>query len=204
MWPSLSEKGIQKAAEVLRSGKVNYWTGPLGMEFEKKWAEWNGAKFGISTSNGTSALHTAVASLGIGPGDEVICPSLTFVATANAIRYAGATPVFVDVEPDTGNLDVAAARAVTLDTLGAILAGSRLTENARLADLQKGQPMLQEEVTEEDIAKVVAHWTGVPVSRLLESETQKLLKMEERLGERVQRFEGPVQLKAHPSRFHQH
>ncbi|HJW14824.1 MAG TPA: AAA family ATPase, partial [Thermoanaerobaculia bacterium] len=57
--------------------------------------------------------------------------------------------------------------------------------NARLADLQKGQPMLQEEVTEEDIAKVVAHWTGVPVSRLLESETQKLLKMEDRLGERV-------------------
>ena len=59
------------------------------------------------------------------------------------------------------------------------------TQNARLADLQKGQPMLQEEVTEEDIARVVARWTGIPVSRMLESETQKLLKMEERLGERV-------------------
>ena len=58
-------------------------------------------------------------------------------------------------------------------------------QNARLADLQKGQPMLQEEVTEEDIAKVVSRWTGVPVSRMLEGETQKLLKMEERLGDRV-------------------
>ncbi len=58
-------------------------------------------------------------------------------------------------------------------------------QNARLADLQKGQPMLQEEVTEEDIARVVSRWTGVPVSRMLEAETQKLLKMEERLSERV-------------------
>jgi ATP-dependent Clp protease ATP-binding subunit ClpB len=58
-------------------------------------------------------------------------------------------------------------------------------QNARLADLQKGQPMLQEEVTEEDIARVVSRWTGVPVSRMLEGETQKLLKMEERLSERV-------------------
>src|SRR6185295_10284334 len=58
-------------------------------------------------------------------------------------------------------------------------------QNARLADLQKGQPMLQEEVTEEDIAKVVSRWTGVPVTRMLEAETQKLLKMEERLAERV-------------------
>jgi ATP-dependent Clp protease ATP-binding subunit ClpB len=58
-------------------------------------------------------------------------------------------------------------------------------QNARLAELQKGQPMLQEEVTEEDIAKVVSRWTGVPVSRMLEAETQKLLKMEERLAERV-------------------
>src|SRR5437899_7752017 len=58
-------------------------------------------------------------------------------------------------------------------------------QNARLADLQKGQPMLQEEVTEEDIARVVSRWTGVPVSRMLEAETQKLLKMEERLAERV-------------------
>lgn len=100
MWPSLSEKGIQKAAEVLRSGRVNYWTGPLGMEFEKKWADWNGARFAISTSNGTSALHTAVASLGIGPGDEVICPSYSFIASSFCVLQAGALPVFADTGYD--------------------------------------------------------------------------------------------------------
>lgn len=100
MWPSLSEKGIQKALEVLRSGRVNYWTGPLGMEFERKWAEYNGAKFAISTSNGTSALHTAVASLGIGPGDEVICPSYSFIASSFCVLQAGALPVFADTGCD--------------------------------------------------------------------------------------------------------
>jgi dTDP-4-amino-4,6-dideoxygalactose transaminase len=100
MWPSLSEKGIQSAVEVLRSGRVNYWTGPLGMEFEKKWAEYNGARFAISTSNGTSALHTAVASLGIGPGDEVICPSYSFIASSFCILQAGALPVFADTGYD--------------------------------------------------------------------------------------------------------
>ena len=99
-WPSLAEKSIQRAAEVLRSGKINYWTGPLGQEFERKWAEYNGARFGISTSNGTSALHTAVASLGIGPGDEVICPSYSFIASSFCVLQAGALPVFADTGTD--------------------------------------------------------------------------------------------------------
>lgn len=99
-WPSLSEKGIRTAAEVLKSGRVNYWTGPLGMEFEKKWAEYCGAKYAISTSNGTSALHTAVASLGIGPGDEVICPSYSFIASSFCVLQAGALPVFADTGYD--------------------------------------------------------------------------------------------------------
>ncbi len=100
MWPSISEKGIEKVTEVLKSGKVNYWTGPLGQEFEKKFAEYNGAKFCISTTNGTSALHTAIASLGIGPGDEVICPSYSFIASSFAILQAGAIPVFADTGTD--------------------------------------------------------------------------------------------------------
>ncbi len=100
MWPSLSEKGIQMAVDVLRSGRVNYWTGPLGMEFERKWAEYNGVRFAISTSNGTSALHTALASLGIGPGDEVLCPSYSFIASSFCVLQAGALPVFVDTGYD--------------------------------------------------------------------------------------------------------
>jgi dTDP-4-amino-4,6-dideoxygalactose transaminase len=70
MWPQFSEDNFKDVLEPLKNGKVNYWTGPKGMEFEKKWAEWIGAKYAISCTNGTAALHIAVSSLGIGPGDE--------------------------------------------------------------------------------------------------------------------------------------
>ncbi|HNT33638.1 MAG TPA: DegT/DnrJ/EryC1/StrS family aminotransferase [bacterium] len=96
-WPQFSEATKKAALEPLENGRVNYWTGVKGMEFEKKWAQYNGAKFCISTSNGTSALHVALAAAGIGPGDEVIVPSYTFIASSFAIVQAGAIPVFADV-----------------------------------------------------------------------------------------------------------
>ncbi|MFA6293761.1 MAG: DegT/DnrJ/EryC1/StrS family aminotransferase [Victivallales bacterium] len=99
-WPSFEESTIQKAADVLRSGKVNYWTGSIGQQFEKEWAKWNGSAHATSVANGTAALHTAIASLGIGPGDEVICPSYSFIASSFAIMQAGALPVFADVGDD--------------------------------------------------------------------------------------------------------
>jgi dTDP-4-amino-4,6-dideoxygalactose transaminase len=105
-WPSFEETTIQKAMEPLRTGKVNYWTGEMGVKFENEWAKWNGAKYGITTSNGTSALHTAVAALGIGPGDEIICPSYSFIASSFCILQAGALPVFADVN-ETHTLDPA-------------------------------------------------------------------------------------------------
>src|ERR1039457_4995529 len=80
-WPYFSAEMIEAATGPLKNGRVNYWTGPLGMEFEQKFADWCGAKFGISTANGTTALHTALGGLGIGPGDEVIVPSYTFIAS---------------------------------------------------------------------------------------------------------------------------
>ncbi|HNS32438.1 MAG TPA: DegT/DnrJ/EryC1/StrS family aminotransferase [bacterium] len=97
MWPSFSQKSIEKVSEPLKTGKVNYWTGKIGVEFEKAWAKWNGAKYGITTTNGTSALHTAVAGLGIGPGDEIICPSYSFIASSFCVLQAGALPIFADV-----------------------------------------------------------------------------------------------------------
>ncbi|MCC7300409.1 MAG: DegT/DnrJ/EryC1/StrS family aminotransferase [Verrucomicrobia bacterium] len=100
MWPSFEESTIQKAMEPLRAGKVNYWTGPIGQQFEKAWAKWNGSRNAISVSNGTAALHVALASLGIGPGDEVICPSYSFIASSFCIMQAGALPVFADVTED--------------------------------------------------------------------------------------------------------
>ncbi len=96
-WPWFTEEIVQAAMEPLRTGKVNYWTGELGMEFERRFAEWNGAKMCITTTSGTSALHTAVAALDIGPGDEVLVPSYTFIATSFCVVQAGAIPVFVDV-----------------------------------------------------------------------------------------------------------
>jgi len=100
MWPYLNEKTIKAAMKPLATGQVNYWTGKKGTEFEEKFAKWNGAKMAISTSNGTSALHTAVAALNIGPGDEVICPSYSFIASSFCILQAGALPVFADVNTD--------------------------------------------------------------------------------------------------------
>ena len=74
-------------------------------EFEKKFAAFCGTKYAISCSNGTVSLHLIMLGLGIGPGDEVIMPTLTYIATANAVRYCGATPVFVDSLEDTFNMD---------------------------------------------------------------------------------------------------
>ena len=99
-WPNFDENAIKGVEKVLRSGGVNYWTGPEGMAFEEKFAKWQGSKFAISTATGTSALHVALAALGIGPGDEVIVPSYTFIATSFSVLQAGAIPRFADVNID--------------------------------------------------------------------------------------------------------
>jgi len=99
-WPQFSEKSNTDIAEVLKTGKVNYWTGPKGMEFEKAWAHWLGTNYAISSTNGTSALHIAISGMEIGPGDEVIVPSYSFIASSFAIVQAGAIPVFCDVSAD--------------------------------------------------------------------------------------------------------
>lgn len=121
-WPYFTEEMIQAAMEPLRTGKCNYWTGKLGMEFEQKFADWVGCKYGISTTNGTSALHVALAGLGIGPGDEVITPSYTFIASSFCILQAGAVPVFADVEVDTHTIDPASIEANLSSRTKAIIA----------------------------------------------------------------------------------
>lgn len=104
-WPWFTEEIIQAAMEPLKTGKVNYWTGPLGMEFEKHFAKWCGIKYAISTSSGTSALHTALGALNIGPGDEVITVPYTFIASSFCIVQAGAIPVFADVRREDHCID---------------------------------------------------------------------------------------------------
>ena len=121
MWPQFDEKAIQAAVEVLRSGKVNYWTGRKGMEFERKFAEWQGSRYGIAVSSGTAALHVALSALGIGPGDEVIVPSYTFIATSFAVVQAGAIPRFADVNLEDHCISVESAERLINERTRAII-----------------------------------------------------------------------------------
>lgn len=92
---NLEQGEFEAVRKVLESGWISL--GPTTQELERRFARAHGASHAIAVSSGTAALHIALKALGIGPGDEVICPSLTFVATANAVLYVGATPVFADI-----------------------------------------------------------------------------------------------------------
>ena len=120
-WPNFSEKAIKSVEEVLRSGKVNYWTGPRGMEFEKKFAEWQGSKYAISVATGTAALHVGLTALGIGPGDEVIVPSYTFIASSFSVVQAGAIPRFADVNLDDHCISIESAEKLVNERTKAIM-----------------------------------------------------------------------------------
>ncbi len=100
MWPQFAPETPGDVAELLKTGLVNYWTGKKGMEFEEQFRKWAGAEMAISCTNGTAALHIALASLGIGPGDEVLVPSYSFIASSFSIVQAGAIPIFCDVTED--------------------------------------------------------------------------------------------------------
>jgi dTDP-4-amino-4,6-dideoxygalactose transaminase len=120
-WPNFDEKSIKAVENVLRSGKVNYWTGPKGMEFEKKFAAWQGSKYAISVATGTAALHVGLTSMGIGPGDEVIVPSYTFIASSFAVVQAGAIPRFADVNLNDHCISVESAEKLVNSRTKAIM-----------------------------------------------------------------------------------
>ncbi|MFD4560224.1 DegT/DnrJ/EryC1/StrS family aminotransferase [Streptomyces sp. NPDC058469] len=119
MIPWLGEEEARAASDAVLSGWVAQ--GPRVAAFEKAFAERVGAEHGIAVSSCTTALHLSLVALGLGPGDEVVVPSLSFIATANAVRYVGAEPVFADVEPDTGNLTTATVDAVRTPRTKAVL-----------------------------------------------------------------------------------
>ena len=103
--PEFGDEEARAVAGVLKSGWVSQ--GPKVAEFEALVAARVGAAHGVATTSCTTALHLALVASGVGPGDEVICPSYSFIATANAVLYAGATPVFAEIEADTWNIDPA-------------------------------------------------------------------------------------------------
>jgi dTDP-4-amino-4,6-dideoxygalactose transaminase len=116
---ALDEEDIAAAAETLRS--VFLTAGPVCVRFEQDFAAYTGLARCVSLNSCTAALHLALLALGIGPGDEVIVPAMTFIASATPVVHAGATPVLVDVDPDTGLIDPAAARAAVTPRTRAII-----------------------------------------------------------------------------------
>jgi perosamine synthetase len=102
--PYLTKKEAKAAYDTILTGWITQ--GPRVAEFENKFAEYTGAKYAVAVSNCTTALHLAMIIAGIGQNDEVICPSMSYIATANAIKYVGAKPVFAEVNPANYNLDI--------------------------------------------------------------------------------------------------
>jgi dTDP-4-amino-4,6-dideoxygalactose transaminase len=120
-WPHHAPDELEAAHRVLASGKTNYWTGTEGREFEREYAAYLGRERAVALHNGTQALELALVALGIGPGDEVITTPRTFIASASAAVMRGAAPVLVDVDRDSGNLDLAAVEAAITPRTRAIV-----------------------------------------------------------------------------------
>ena len=148
-WPQYDAREEELLLEVLHSRRWWRTQGTKTAEFERQFADWHQADFGIAVTNGTHALEVALAALGVGPGDEVIVPDSTFVATAGAVLFAGAMPVPVDVEADTFNIDPELAEAAITSRTAAIIAvhmGGMPADLDRLQEISKhyGIPLVED------------------------------------------------------------
>jgi len=133
--PCLGREEEEAVIEVLRSGWVSQ--GPRVAEFERHFADHVGAPYAVAVSSCTTALHLALVTAGVKSGDEVLCPSLSFIATANAIVYAGATPVFVDIDEGTYNMDPQRIEAAVTPRTKAILVVHQIGLPAALDELNE-------------------------------------------------------------------
>lgn len=146
--PILGDEELAGIESVVESGIIA--DGPEVREFEAEFADYCDAEHGIATSNGTTALHTALESVGVGPGDLVLTTPFSFVATANAIRFAGAKPVFADIDPETFNLDPVHVEA----TLEALADDVRAIVVVHLYGLPAPMDRLRDIADEYDVALV--------------------------------------------------
>lgn len=120
-WPVFSEETVEAVSEVLRSGRLTYWAGPHGRALEAEYARLLGRAHGIVVANGTLALELGLRAFGVGPGDEVVVPARTFVATASAVVAVGATPVVADIDSVSGVLSAETVRGVLTDRTRAVI-----------------------------------------------------------------------------------
>lgn len=126
-WPSFTDEEVDAVAAVLRSNRVNYWTGQECREFEKEFAAWTGTQKAIALTNGTVALDLALQGLGIGSAyggsarDEVVVTPRTFIASISSVVNAGAVPVFADIDRDSGNISAETIAAVTTPDCKAVI-----------------------------------------------------------------------------------
>jgi dTDP-4-amino-4,6-dideoxygalactose transaminase len=162
--PDIEQSEIDEVVDTLRSGWIT--TGPKTKEFERRFAEYVGARHTIAVNSCTGGLHVALAAAGIGPGDQVIVPTVTFCATANVVVHQGATPVLVDVEPDTLNIAPQSLEAAITPQTRAVMPVhlyGHPCDMDRIAEIARAHRLL---VIEDAAHAVGAEWHGRRVGTL--------------------------------------
>lgn len=162
--PHIETPEIEEVVDTLRSGWIT--TGPKTKEFERRFAEYVGARHAIAVNSCTGGLHVALAAAGVGPGDEVIVPTMTFCATANVVVHLGATPVIVDVEPDTLNLDPERMEAAITSRTKAVIPVhlyGHPCDMDRISEIAETHQLL---VVEDAAHAVAAEWRGDRIGSL--------------------------------------
>ena len=162
--PVIEEEEINAVIDVMKSGMIAQ--GPKVIEFEEEFAKYVGAKYGIATNSGTSALHVALLAAGIGEGDEVITTPFTFAATGNSILYTGARPVFVDIDPETFTIDPCKIEDAITDKTKAIMPVQLYGQSADMDAIMKIAKEHDLIVIEDAAQAHGAEYNGVKVGNL--------------------------------------
>ncbi len=139
-WPRATAEDEQAVLEALRDGRWSRINADRARDFERKFADFQGARYGVSLNSGTSALELGLLAMGIKPGDEVILSPYTFMASATSILVTRGVPIFVDIDPDTYNIDPDLIEAAITDRTFAIMAvhfGGRACDMQRILDIAK-------------------------------------------------------------------
>ena len=165
-WPIWNENELNGIKEVLESNKWGSIHGDKVKEFEQKYAKYHDAKYGICVNSGTTALSLALKAVGIGPGDEVLLPGYTFIATATSIIDVGAIPVFVDIDPETYNIDISLIENFISEKTKAIMPvhfGGRPTEMDALLEIGKKHNL---KIIEDAAQAWGSEWKGTKVGAI--------------------------------------